>query len=221
MTTLSVKNLTINHLVTKGNVNSRLLGPLDFDIKPGEILTLMGPSGVGKSTVLNWLIGAAQPTFNVQGEAILGDTRIDLLPTEKRRVGILFQEDLLFPHFNVGENLAYALPAEVRGKSARRAAIENILEESGLGGFCDRDPSTLSGGQRARISLLRTLVAEPKALLMDEPFSKLDTALRQQFRQFVYERVQAREIPTMLVTHDAEDVPEGGDILELVGATNV
>ncbi|PWQ93627.1 ATP-binding cassette domain-containing protein [Leucothrix arctica] len=218
MNTLSVKNLSISHLKTKDDVNSRLVGPLNFDIKSGQILTLMGASGVGKSTVLNWLIGAAQPTFNIEGEAILGDVRIDLLPTEKRRVGILFQEDLLFPHFNVGENLAYALPAEVRGKSARRAAIETILDESGLGGFCDRDPSTLSGGQRARISLLRTLVAEPQALLMDEPFSKLDTALRQQFRQFVYERVQAREIPTLLVTHDAEDIPDGGEVLELLGS---
>jgi len=221
MNTLSVRQLSINHLATKKEQGSRLIGPLNFDIKPGEILTLMGQSGVGKSTVLNWLIGAAQPTFTVEGEANLGDIRIDLLPTEKRRVGILFQEDLLFPHFSVGDNLAYALPAEVTGKKARRTAIDAILDEAGLGGFYDRDPSTLSGGQRARVSLLRALVAEPQALLMDEPFSKLDATLREQFRQFVYKRVKAREIPTLLVTHDEEDIPEGGQVLKLLGANHV
>jgi putative thiamine transport system ATP-binding protein len=218
MNTLSVKQLIISHVATKKNNSDKLLGPLNFDIKPGEILTLMGASGVGKSTVLNWLIGATQPTFDIQGEANLGEVRIDLLPTEKRRIGILFQDDLLFPHFTVGDNLTYALPASTTGKLARRTAIENILEESGMGGFYDRDPSTLSGGQRARISLLRALVAEPQALLMDEPFSKLDAALRQQFRHFVYDRVQARDIPTLLVTHDEEDIPEGGKVLELLGA---
>ncbi|RVU86380.1 ATP-binding cassette domain-containing protein [Leucothrix sargassi] len=221
MKTLCVKNLTISHLPTKDNAKSKLVGPLNFDINPGEILTLMGASGVGKSTVLNWLIGAAQPTFTVEGEAHLCEVRIDLLPTEKRRVGVLFQEDLLFPHFSVGDNLAYALPASTKGKKARRKAVEDILEEAGLAGFYDRDPSTLSGGQRSRISLLRALVAEPQALLMDEPFSKLDAALRQQFRNFVYERVQARNIPTLLVTHDAEDIPEGGKVLELLGANHV
>lgn len=221
MKTLTVKNLSINHLKTKDNNGSRLIGPLNFDIKPGEILTLMGPSGVGKSTVLNWLIGADQPTFSVQGEATLCDTRVDLLPTEKRRIGILFQDDLLFPHFNVGDNLAFALPAATVGKIARRNAIENILDEAGLGGFYDRDPSTLSGGQRARISLLRALVAEPQALLMDEPFSKLDATLRQQFRNFVYDRVQAREIPTLLVTHDEDDIPANGKVLELLGTKHV
>ncbi|PID46556.1 MAG: ABC transporter ATP-binding protein [Proteobacteria bacterium] len=187
-------------------------------IKPGEVMTLMGVSGVGKSTVLNWLIGVPQAMFKITGEAWLGEQRIDHLATEKRRVGILFQDDLLFPHFSVGDNLAYALPATTKGKAARRQAIESVLSDAELNGFYNRDPATLSGGQRARVSLLRALIAEPDALLMDEPFSKLDTALRQQFRQFVYDRIKARQIPSLLVTHDAGDIPPQGRVLELYRA---
>jgi len=210
MRTLSIKQLKL----TKVD-GTPLLGPLNFNIEPGQVMTLMGVSGAGKSTVLNWLIGAPQPMFSVEGEAWLCDQRIDLLPTEQRRIGILFQDDLLFPHFSVGDNLAYALPAETRGRLARRRAIEDALDKAGLSSFYDRDPATLSGGQRARVSLLRALIAEPQALLMDEPFSKLDSTLRQQFRRFVYERISERKIPTLLVTHDAEDIPEGGKVLEL------
>ena len=207
--------LSVKQLIIRRNEGEILIGPLTFDIAAGEVMTLMGASGVGKSTVLNWLIGARQPMFSVTGEAWLDGKNIDQLPTEQRRVGILFQEDLLFPHFSVGDNLAYALPAHIKGRKARRAAVEEVLDSVQLGAFHDRDPATLSGGQRARVSLLRTLLAEPQALLMDEPFSKLDAELRQQFRQFVYDRVAERKIPTLLVTHDAEDVPAGGRVLEL------
>ncbi|WP_022950888.1 ATP-binding cassette domain-containing protein [Leucothrix mucor] len=207
--------LSVKQLIIRRNEGEILIGPLNFDIAAGEVMTLMGASGVGKSTVLNWLIGARQPMFTISGEAWLDGKNIDQLPTEQRRVGILFQEDLLFPHFSVGDNLAYALPAHIKGRKARRAAVEEVLDSVQLGAFHDRDPATLSGGQRARVSLLRTLLAEPQALLMDEPFSKLDAELRQQFRQFVYDRVTERKIPTLLVTHDAEDVPAGGRVLEL------
>lgn len=215
MRTLSIKDLKLTRLD-----GTALLGPLSLEIQPGQVMTLMGVSGVGKSTVLNWLIGAPQPMFTVEGEAWLCDQRVDQLPTEQRRIGILFQDDLLFPHLSVGDNLAYALSAETKGKKARQQAIKEVLNSAGLDGFYDRDPATLSGGQRARVSLLRALIAEPQALLMDEPFSKLDSTLRQQFRSFVYERINERKIPTLLVTHDAQDIPEGGKVLELHAANN-
>lgn len=194
-----------------------LLGPLTFEVAPGEVLTLMGPSGVGKSTLLHWLIGALEPVFIASGQIWLDGQRIDGLPVEARRIGILFQDDLLFAHLNVGENLAFALPGRVKGRRVRRQAVEAVLADVGLSGYHDRDPASLSGGQRARVSVLRALLAEPKALLLDEPFSRLDVALRGQFRAFVFERVARLGIPTLLVTHDPADVPDSGRVLTLKG----
>lgn len=175
----------------------------------------MGVSGSGKSTLLNWIIGALDPAFEARGELWIGGERRDGLPVESRRIGILFQDDLLFPHLSVGRNLAFALPAKVQGKGARRRLIEDTLADVGLAGFFERDPATLSGGQRARVSVLRALLAEPDALLLDEPFAKLDAVLRDQFRSFVFERIARLAIPALLVTHDPDDVPAGGRVIEI------
>jgi putative thiamine transport system ATP-binding protein len=194
-----------------------LLPPLDLAVAPGEIVTLMGPSGAGKSTLLAYIGGFLDPAFTATGSIRLDGEEVTHLPAERRRIGILFQEDLLFPHLSVGGNLAFGLAARVKG-GARRAAIEAALAEAGLAGFAGRDPDTLSGGQRARIALLRTLLAEPRALLLDEPFSRLDQALRQDFRRFVFDHAAAQRLPTLLVTHDPADAAAaGGRVLELGG----
>jgi len=185
-----------------------LLHRFSLQVAPGEVLTLMGQSGSGKSTLLGWMVGDVPAAVRAQGELWLGGRRIDTLPTEQRRVGILFQDDVLFAHLSVGQNLAFALPASVGGKAQRRARVEDALASVGLGGFHDRDPATLSGGQRARASLMRALLAEPLALLLDEPFARLDMALRVPFRELVFRHVAERGIPTLLVTHDPADVPE-------------
>ncbi|MGL4456437.1 MAG: ATP-binding cassette domain-containing protein [Plesiomonas sp.] len=190
------------------------IGPLNLNICAGEIVTLMGASGCGKSTLLSWIIGNLNPAFQASGTLWLNDTRVDLLPTEQRKIGILFQDDLLFPHLTVGGNLAFALPAG-KSKAERQEEIEQALSETGLSGFYHRDPQTLSGGQRARVSLLRTLMASPHALLLDEPFAKLDHSRRQQLREFVYEQITQRNIPTLLVTHDPADTPPQGRIIML------
>ncbi|MGB7320979.1 MAG: ATP-binding cassette domain-containing protein, partial [Albidovulum sp.] len=110
-----------------------------------------------------------------------------------------------FPHLSVGDNLAFGLAAQIKGRSARHAAIEKALEQAELTGFFHRDPATLSGGQRARVALMRTLLAEPCALLLDEPFSKLDPALRTDLRAFVFKHIRDRNIPVLMVTHDNDD----------------
>ena len=192
-----------------------LLGPLCLSVRPGVVATLMGPSGSGKSSLLALICGTLDPAFTWAGRIRLGGRDIADLPPERRGVGILFQDDLLFPHLSVGDNLAFALPASVRGRRARRARVEAALAEAGLSGFADRDPATLSGGQRARAALMRTLLAEPRALLLDEPFSKLDAALKARFREFVFEHARDLGLPTLLVTHDPADAAEtGGPIIE-------
>lgn len=193
-----------------------LLAPLDLTIGPGEIATLMGPSGCGKSSLLAFLCGTLDPAFEALGAVRLGGDDLSTLPPERRRIGILFQDDLLFPHLSVAENLAFGLPAGVRDRHARAERIERALVEAGLEGFEARDPATLSGGQRARIALLRTLLAEPRALLLDEPFSKLDVALRDRLRGFVFDHARANALPTLLVTHDPADAAAtGGRVLEI------
>ncbi len=191
---------------------------LDVLVAPGEVLTVMGPSGSGKSTALAAIIGTLDPRFRLEGRLWLDGVEVTHLPTRARRIGLLFQDDVLFPHLSVGGNLAFALPPEVRGR-ARRDRIEAALEQAGLPGFADRDPATLSGGQRARVALFRTLLAEPCALLLDEPFSRLDADLRAQIRSFVLDRARDRGLPVILVTHDAEDArAAGGSIISPMGA---
>jgi putative thiamine transport system ATP-binding protein len=192
-----------------------LIGPLDFSVEAGRVQAIMGPSGSGKSTILNWLIGETNGAFRYSGNVLLDGESIVALPIERRHIGILFQDDLLFPHMNVGRNLAFALPAHVAGALARRKIVEQVLEQIGLADFHDRDPATLSGGQRARISVARALMAEPRALLLDEPFSKLDATLRAQFRTFVFEWIARQDIPAILVTHDQDDVPPGSSFIQL------
>ena len=206
--------LTINNLsLTRGTTT--LLEHFNLTVKPGEIVTVSGASGSGKSTLLNWMIGDLDPAFSATGELWLDERRLDALSIEQRQLGLLFQDDLLFAHLSVGQNLAFALPARVAGSRARRQRIAQTLTDMGLEGFYERDPATLSGGQRARVSLMRTLLAEPQALLLDEPFSKLDAALRSQFRAYVFEQITRQRIPTLLVTHDQADVPPGGRVIEI------
>ena len=182
-----------------------LIVSLDAAVAPGEVLTIMGPSGSGKSTALAAIIGTLGPDFSLSGRLVLDGRDVTGLPTRARGVGLLFQDDVLFPHLSVGGNLAFAVPASLRGRVARRAAIEAALAKAGLAGFADRDPGTLSGGERARVALMRTLLAQPKALLLDEPFSRLDAGLRDRIRAFVLDLIRAERIPAILVTHQPED----------------
>jgi putative thiamine transport system ATP-binding protein len=193
-----------------------LVGPLDLAVAPGAVVTLMGPSGSGKSSLLGWLCGTLDPVFRSAGRVMLDGEDVTARPAHLRRIGILFQDDMLFPHLSVGGNLAFGLPATVRG-AERRARIAAALADAELAGFENRDPATLSGGQRARIALMRTLLAEPRALLLDEPFGRLDVALRERMRRFVFERARRLSLPVLMVTHDPEDAASaGGAVLHLL-----
>ncbi|MEQ8829041.1 MAG: ATP-binding cassette domain-containing protein [Alphaproteobacteria bacterium] len=192
-----------------------LFAPISLTVAPGGTATIMGPSGSGKSTLLSAICGTLDPVFALSGAVSLNGRALAGLPAQNRRTGILFQDDLLFPHLSVGDNLAFGLSADLPS-TERRARIDAALSEAGLTGFAGRDPATLSGGQRARVACLRALLAEPEALLLDEPFSKLDANLRARFRQFVFEHAAGRGIPVLLVTHDPEDAASaGGQVIML------
>jgi putative thiamine transport system ATP-binding protein len=190
-----------------------LVPPLSAAVEPGTVLVVMGESGSGKSSLLAYLAGLLAPPLRGGGRVLLDGRDITALPVEQRRVGLLFQDDLLFPHLSVRDNLLFALPAGRRAD--RLAAAEAALAEAELPGLGDRRPSQLSGGQRARVSLLRALLAGPQALLLDEPFSKLDAALRQRMRDFTWRELHRRAVPAVLVTHDRADAPDGARVVEL------
>lgn len=193
----------------------QLFTPISLAIPKGEVATIMGPSGCGKSTLLAAIAGNLEYGFEVKGKIILNSRELNSTLMEKRKVGILFQDDLLFPHFDVMGNLLFALKAEL-SRNEKRKRITRALKHAGLENFAQRDVATLSGGQKARISLLRTLLAEPEAVLFDEPFSRLDKPLRSSFRDFVHEQIEQLNIPALLVTHDEADSC-GGIIIELHG----
>jgi putative thiamine transport system ATP-binding protein len=193
-----------------------LIPPLDASVAPGECLTLMGPSGCGKSSLLAYLAGTLDVAFEASGSVCIGGKELTGLAPERRGVGILFQDDLLFPHLSVGGNLAFAIPASVTPRAARDAQVQRALEEAGLPGIAQQDPATLSGGQRARVALMRTLLARPSALLLDEPFNKLDARLRNDVRGFVFGHARELALPVLLVTHDEADArAAGGQVIEL------
>jgi putative thiamine transport system ATP-binding protein len=203
-----------------------LVRGLQARVEAGAVLALMGPSGSGKSSLLAWIAGTLEAPFAAEGTLWLDGLPLHALPIQQRRIGLLFQDDLLFPHLSVRDNLLFALPARkgpAPGSAAasrveRIAKAEAALAEAGLAGFGDRLPSSLSGGQRSRVSLLRALLAEPRALLLDEPFGKLDSALRAQMREFTFATLRQRGVPTLLVTHDSADVPPGAQVIALSDA---
>jgi putative thiamine transport system ATP-binding protein len=207
-------SLVLDHVEI--DLGTRRLISVNEVIAPGEILTIMGESGSGKSTLLAFIGGFLAEGFVARGRAILDGVDLAGMAANRRHVGILFQDPLLFPHMSVGENLLFAIPSQVGGKVERRRLAEEALAQANLEGYLDRDPATLSGGQKARVALMRVLLSAPKALMLDEPFSKLDTALRGRIRSFVLQEATRRQLPVLLVTHDESDArAAGGQVLSL------
>ncbi|HVE91500.1 MAG TPA: ABC transporter ATP-binding protein [Actinomycetota bacterium] len=186
---------------------ARSFGPVaavrDFslEVSPGEIMALLGPSGCGKTTFLRLVAGFERPdtgTIELSGRIVAGKGRY--VPPERRRVGVVFQDYALFPHLTVGGNAGYGVDA-----SARRSRVHEVLDLVGLAGLEDRYPHELSGGQQQRVALARALAPEPSLLLLDEPFSNLDAALRVRVRAEVRDILRAAGTATIFVTHDQEE----------------
>ncbi|WP_274423551.1 ATP-binding cassette domain-containing protein [Chelativorans sp. YIM 93263] len=197
-------------------LGERVLVSTTQHVQPGEVLTVMGPSGAGKSALLAFLGGFLGSAFTARGRALVDGVEVTALPPEKRHAGLLFQDPLLFPHMSVTGNIMFALPETIKGRRERRRHAEEALEGVGLTGMGERDPETLSGGQKARVALARVLVSAPRMLLLDEPFSKLDTGLRQQMRRLVFEKARESGLPVLLVTHDEADAQAaGGEIVRI------
>ncbi len=182
---------------------NELLLSLNEQVNGGEILTIMGPSGSGKSSLLNWLTGTLPSSFKANGEVWLNGQNIDNTPPHLRHIGVLYQDALLFSHLTVAGNIAFAMPKG--NKKQRLGKIEHALEQVGLKDMGNRHPDNLSGGQQARVALLRMLLSEPKAILLDEPFSKLDTQLRVDTRELVFSQIRDHKLPAIMVTHDHSD----------------
>ena len=172
-----------------------------FDVAPGHPLAIIGPNGAGKSSVLAAIAGLVPLEA---GRVAIGSRPVDGLPPERRRIGVVFQDYVLFPHLTVRDNVAFA--ARMRGRrAAARATAEPWLARYGLAGLADRLPSELSGGQAQRVALARALAADPEVLLLDEPMSALDVEVRAEMRSELATHVREFGGATVIVTHSPAD----------------
>ena len=197
-----------------------VLRDVDLRVEPGRIVALLGSSGCGKTTLLRTIAGLERPDA---GEVRVGDRLLSAaardvhVPPEKRRVGMVFQDWALFPHLTVAQNVGYGLPrAERRGPRVAAA-----LHMVGLDGLGDRQPATMSGGQQQRVALARALAPQPGVLLLDEPFSNLDSTLRVQVRTEVHELLADLGVTTVFVTHDQEEAFVLGDEVAVMQAGGI
>jgi len=179
----------------------------DLQIPLGQVVAIMGASGSGKSTLLNLLSGFIQPQ-NDSAQILLGDERVDLLAPSQRPVTSLFQEHNLFAHMSAFNNLALGIRTSLKLTVSEVAQVEAALEQVGLAGLGSRLPKQLSGGQRQRVALGRALVRRKPLLLLDEPFSALDPALRQEMAALVKSLSRQHQLTVLLVTHEPRDALE-------------
>ena len=203
-------------------VHERTLVAIDrLDVAPGTVTAVMGPSGSGKSSLLAWMTGLLEPPLEGAGVISVAGIDLSVLPVEARRLGLMQQDDVLFPHLTVLENLLFALPRNALGgtiassRAERHALALHALEQVHMRDAAARRPHALSGGERQRVALARTLLARPRALLLDEPFSRLHPSLRAEMRELVWRLAAQARVPVLLVTHDPQDVPEGASVLRL------
>ena len=198
MTQLQIKNLTVNYQSLTAVDN------LSLELELGEIGCLLGPSGCGKTTVLRTIAGFESPNT---GEIFLHGQHVTnaeyIMPTEQRRIGMVFQDFALFPHLNVQQNIAFGL--NQLNHSAQQERISELLEWTELSKLASKYPHQLSGGQQQRVALARAVAPRPNALLLDEPFSNIDIELREQLARDIRNLLKVEQITGLLVTHDQNE----------------
>ena len=187
---------------------TEILKGIDLTIEPGEFFAFLGPSGSGKSTLLRAIAGFGPAPG---GRILIGKDEVTSLPPWKRNVGMVFQSYALWPHMTVRKNVAFGLEERKVAKSEISERVEAALALVGLMEFADRRPSQLSGGQQQRVALARTVVIEPRVLLLDEPLSNLDANLRIQMRREILELQRKLSLTTIFVTHDQEEANTTSD----------
>jgi len=188
------------------------LDEFNLDVHAGHVMTLLGPSGSGKTTALRLIAGFDRPdqgSIEVGGVVVADDTTF--VPPEKRRVGMVFQDYALFPHLSVEHNIGYGVPRE-----SRRQRTAETLDLVGLSGKQDRLPHELSGGEQQRVALARALAPGPSVILLDEPFSNLDAALRARVRTEVADILRSAGTTAVFVTHDQEEALSTSDFVAVM-----
>ncbi|HEV7958590.1 MAG TPA: ATP-binding cassette domain-containing protein [Acidimicrobiales bacterium] len=197
---------------------ARRIGDFDLDVAftlESGILVLFGPSGAGKSLTLSLIAGLLRPdtgTIAINGEAVTDSKKGLFISPQRRRVGMVFQDGLLLPHRTVLDNVALAV-RQTSGRGPRRAIARSWLEKVGAEDLAERRPGSLSGGQRQRVALARGLAGEPSLVLLDEPLSALDHAVRLDLRQLIRDVIVSSGIPAVLVTHDLDEADELADVV--------
>lgn len=176
-----------------------VLDDVSLDAASGEIVGLLGPSGSGKSTLLRTIAGTIRPD---RGTITLGGRDVTAVPTHARDVGMVFQDNQLFPHRSVGDNVAFGLKMAGVGRTERRRRAAEWLARVGLTGFADRGVTDLSGGESKRVALARTLIVEPAVVLLDEPLTGLDRELHDRLAEDLADLLRTTASTALLVTHD-------------------
>jgi len=195
-----------------------VLQPFSLRIETGELMALLGPSGCGKTTTLRIIAGLEEPDT---GQVLIEGADVTALPPERRQLGMVFQHYAIWPHRSIGENVAYPLERQRVSKAERRERVREALAQVHLEALVDRRPHQLSGGQLQRIALARALVARPRVLLLDEPLSNLDAALREELRAEIRQLQRRLRITTVLVTHDQEEALSIADRVAVLNAGRI
>ena len=204
---LECKNINIQN-----DKNISLVENLNFRIEKSQIFTLTGPSGVGKSTLLKYICGIKQNFFTYSGDIFVNKSLVNHLPTNQREVRMIFQNDLLFPHMNVLENLLFAAP--ITDKKNKDEALF-LLDKLNLSHLSYKNTNTLSGGEYSRICLARIIINKPSILLVDEPFSNLDAKTKNMTREFFFKNISEMKCATLIVSHDLDDIYNYDKVIKL------